>query len=172
MSVIACERLAKPRSVTMASSADSIGLGSDTLMRLTLRWPDSEHLGVTIDLPGADGKMVGLPFLRLVGDELVAQFLAQGLFDQWIGGEGGDGLLQCLGEEIDAAAVSFRFRNRVEIVFIGRAWINAGFDAVQPGGQRQGRRQIGVDRAIGIARFAAATGGRHPHRIGCWSHRN
>src|SRR3990172_5776927 len=115
MSLIACERLAKPRSPTIASSSVSSSSGSEMLMRLTGRpWiVSSESIGspflvseqvtVALDLPRADREVVGLPFGRLVEDELVAKLAAERLLDQRIGGKGGHRLLQVLRQERDAA---------------------------------------------------------------------
>ena len=59
-----------------------------------------------------------------------------------------------------------RFGNRVEIVLVGLARIDLLADAFEPGGERQRRGEIRIDRAVGVARFTAAAAHRHPHRIG------
>src|SRR5215831_2441734 len=168
MSLTACERVAKPRASTIRSRSLSNSSGSEMLILLTgrLRECTLEQVAVALDFPLRDREVIGVPFHRLVLDELITQLPPQRRLHQRIGGEGRHRLVQCLRQELDIALLPLVFGDCIKIVLVRLARIDLLADALEPGGEHDSGGQIGIDRAVGIARLAAAAAIGHPHRVG------
>ena len=72
------------------------------IMRWLLCNSTLKQVTVSLNLPRRDAEVIGLPFPALVADKLIAQFPAQRLFDEGIGGEGLHGVGEVLGQELNA----------------------------------------------------------------------
>ena len=102
--------------------------------------------------------MVLAPFFGFVGDEFAAEFGAEDLLDERVGGEGFDCFVEGAGEFADAAGGELLGGEFVEVVFLRIAGVEFFADAFETCGENEGGGEVGVAAGIGVAAFAAATG--------------
>ena len=113
---------------------------------------------VGVDFPLADALVVLAPFFGFVGDEFAAEFGAEDLLDEGVGGEGFDGFVEGAGEFANAAGGELVGGEFVEVVFLRIAGVEFFADAFEAGGENEGGGEVGVAAGIGVAAFAAASG--------------
>ena len=101
--------------------------------------------------------MVLAPFFGFVGDEFAAEFGAEDLLDEGIGGEGFDGFVEGAGEFADAAGGELLGGEFVEVVFLRIARIEFFAHAFETGGEDEGGGEVGIASGIGVAAFAATS---------------
>ena len=106
------------------------------------------------------------PFLGLVGDELVAQFVAENLLDKGIGSECFYCFVQRPWKFGDATGGELFLAEFVEVVLVRIAGVEFLADALESGGEHEGGCQIGIAGGVGVAALATAAGHRDSDGVG------